>query len=38
MAGSKNAYGSVSHRLIEEAIKNFWFPEELENISMQYYN
>lgn len=38
MAGSKNAYGSAPHRLIQEAIKTFWFPEELENMLMQYYN
>ena len=33
-----NAYGSVPHALIEEAMEFFWFPKELQKMLMQYYN
>lgn len=32
------AYGSVAHHLMQKTMENFWFPEELKNILMQYYN
>ncbi|KAL9964680.1 hypothetical protein ACROYT_G028355 [Oculina patagonica] len=33
-----NAYGSVPHGLIEMAMENFWFPEPVKAMLMQYYN
>ena len=33
-----NAYGSVPHAMIEEAMDFFWFPNELQEIIMSYYN
>ena len=33
-----NAYGSVPHAMIEEAMDFFWFPNELQEMIMSYYN
>ena len=33
-----NAYGSVPHAMIEEAMEIFWFPNELQEMIMSYYN
>ena len=33
-----DTYGSVPHTMIEEAIDFFWFPNELQEMIMSYYN
>ena len=33
-----NAYGSVSHAMIKEAMEHFWIRQEVQDMMMMYYN
>ena len=33
-----NAYGSVPHAMIKEALEHFWIPQEVQDMMMMYYN
>ena len=33
-----NAYGSVPHKMLKEAMNFFWIPEEVQNMMMDYYD